>query len=80
MLVVLIKIVNKIKMKIFSIIIIYSDVSVLHYAIDSKNFETISIIIRHLAKDKDLEVNREVGVNKWTPLYRAGENTVFIFF
>ncbi len=22
---------------------------------------------------KDMEINREVGMHKWTPLYRAGE-------
>ncbi|CAF1662101.1 unnamed protein product [Rotaria magnacalcarata] len=46
-------------------------ISVLHHAIDSKNFETIAVIIRSLNKDKEIEMNREVAVYKWTPLYRA---------
>ncbi|CAF3163981.1 unnamed protein product [Rotaria sp. Silwood2] len=45
--------------------------SVLHHAIDSKNFETIAIIVRSLNNDKEIEMNKEVGIHKWTPLYRA---------
>jgi len=28
---------------------------------------------------KDCEINREVGMHKWTPLYRAGEFILKIF-
>ncbi|UJR07722.1 hypothetical protein I4U23_012007 [Adineta vaga] len=48
-----------------------NDVSILHNAIDSKNFETVSVIVRQLNENKEMEMNREAGVNKWTPLYRA---------
>jgi len=54
--------------------IIYLGISILHHAIDSKNFETIAVIVRQLNKDKEFEINREVGLYKWTPLYRAGKN------
>ena len=51
--------------------------TILHRAIDSKNFETIAVIIKqiNMAKDemiKETEMNKEVGIHKWTPLYRAG--------
>ncbi|CAF4431362.1 unnamed protein product, partial [Adineta steineri] len=46
-------------------------ISILHHAIDSKNFETVSTIVRQFNQDKDIEMNREVGIHKWTPLYRA---------
>ncbi|CAF4649751.1 unnamed protein product [Rotaria sp. Silwood1] len=49
----------------------HNGTSVLHHAIDSKNFETIAIIVRNLNIDKDIEMNKEVGIHKWTPLYRA---------
>ena len=49
-----------------------SDVSILHHAINSKNFETVSVIVRQLNENKDLEMNREVSIHRWTPLYRAG--------
>ncbi|CAF1401602.1 unnamed protein product [Adineta steineri] len=48
-----------------------NDISILHHAIDSKNFETVSTIVRQFNQDKDIEMNREVGIHKWTPLYRA---------
>ncbi len=33
------------------------------------------MIVRQLNKDtKEFEMNREVGIHKWTPLYRAGKN------
>jgi len=33
------------------------------------------VIVRQLNKDtKEFEMNREVGIHKWTPLYRAGKN------
>ena len=48
-------------------------VSILHHAIDSKNFETIAVIVRQLNQNRELEMNREVGLHKWTPLYRAGK-------
>jgi ankyrin repeat protein len=52
--------------------------TILHHAIDSKNYDTIAVIIRQLDNDdeesaKEFEMNREVGMHKWTPLYRAGE-------
>ncbi len=59
-------------MKIFLYFIL--GISILHHAIDSKNFETVAVIVRQLTKDKEFEMNREVGINKWTPLYRAGKN------
>jgi hypothetical protein len=32
------------------------------------------VIVRQLTKDtKEFEMNREVGIHKWTPLYRAGK-------
>ena len=49
-------------------------ISILHHGIDSKNFETIAVIVRQLTKDKQIEMNREVGLHKWTPLYRASRN------
>jgi ankyrin repeat protein len=49
-------------------------ITILHHAIDSKNFETIAVIVRQLTKDKQIEMNREVGLHKWTPLYRASRN------
>ncbi|CAF1096859.1 unnamed protein product [Rotaria sordida] len=49
----------------------HNGISVLHHAIDSKNFETIAIIVRSLKDDKETEMNKEVGLHKWTPLYRA---------
>jgi hypothetical protein len=52
----------------------YLDVSILHHAIDSKNFETVSVIVRQFNDDKQIEMNREVGMHRWTPLYRAGKN------
>ena len=48
-------------------------VSVLHHAIDSKNFESIATIVQHLEDEKSVEMNREVGIHRWTPLYRAGK-------
>ena len=51
----------------------HSGISVLHHAINSKNFETIAVIVRQLNKDKEFEINRPVGLHKWTPLYRAGK-------
>ncbi|CAF1102901.1 unnamed protein product [Adineta ricciae] len=48
-----------------------NDVSILHHAINSKNFETVSVIVRQLNENKELEMNREVGIHRWTPLYRA---------
>ncbi len=68
-------------MKIKTILILrlfYLGISILHHAIDSKNFETIAVIIRQLNKDKEFEINREVGLYKWTPLYRAGKNQFLI--
>lgn len=52
-------------------------ITVLHHAIDSKNLDTVTVIVKHLDVDgdpatKNIEMNREVGVHKWTPLYRAG--------
>ena len=52
-------------------------ITVLHHAVDSKNLDTIAVIIKHLDADadpatKNAEINREVGMHKWTPLYRAG--------
>lgn len=47
-------------------------ISLLHHAIDSKNFETVATIVRQLERDKELEMNRPVGLHRWTPLYRAG--------
>ena len=37
----------------------------------------MTVIVKQLSKDKDetikkLEMNKEVGVHRWTPLYRAG--------
>jgi hypothetical protein len=52
--------------------------SILHHAIDSKNFETIEIIVTQLNKDNESEMNREVGIHKWTPLYRAGKTIFYI--
>lgn len=51
-------------------------ISILHHAIDSKNIDTIAVIVKHLSNEKDetrkqFEMNREVGLHKWTPLYRA---------
>jgi hypothetical protein len=42
--------------------------------------DTIAVIVRQLNKEKDerikdLEMNKEVGIHKWTPLYRAGKQT-----
>jgi ankyrin repeat protein len=49
-------------------------ITILHHAIDSKNFDTIAVIIKQLNIEKDeIEINKEVGIHKWTPLYRAGE-------
>ena len=53
------------------------DMTVLHHAIDSKNFDTIAVIAKHLHTETDeavkiSEINKQVGVHKWTPLYRAG--------
>jgi hypothetical protein len=31
------------------------------------------VIVRQLNKDREFEMNREVGIHKWTPLYRAGK-------
>ena len=45
--------------------------SIVHHAIDSKNFETVAVIVRQLEKDKEFEMNRPVGLHQWTPLYRA---------
>jgi ankyrin repeat protein len=48
-------------------------ITILHHAIDSKNFDTIAVIIKQLNIEKDeIEINKEVGIHKWTPLYRAG--------
>jgi hypothetical protein len=55
----------------------YLGISVLHHAIDSKNFETVAVIVRQLKQDKEFEINRQVGTHKWTPLYRAGKNIFF---
>jgi hypothetical protein len=46
--------------------------SVFNHALDSKSFETIAAIIKRLQEHKSVEINREVGVHRWTPLYRAG--------
>ncbi|CAF1205849.1 unnamed protein product [Rotaria sordida] len=51
-------------------------ITILHHAVDSKNFDTIAVIIKQLnnetdEKIKDFEINRQVGPHKWTPLYRA---------
>ncbi|CAF1266093.1 unnamed protein product [Rotaria magnacalcarata] len=51
-------------------------ITILHHAIDSKNFDTVAVIIKQLNREqdekiKDIEINRPVGTNKWTPLYRA---------
>ena len=54
-------------------------IPVLHHAIDSKNFETIAVIVRQLTEEKEIEINRAVGIHKWTPLYRAGENKLLVF-
>jgi ankyrin repeat protein len=49
-------------------------ITILHHAIDSKNFDTIAVIIKQLNIEKDeIEINKEVGIHKWTPLYRAGK-------
>ncbi|UJR38421.1 hypothetical protein I4U23_031089 [Adineta vaga] len=50
--------------------------TVLHRAIDSKNLDTITVIINQINMEKDQaikeeEMNKEVGQHKWTPLYRA---------
>ena len=55
-------------------------ITILHHAIDSKNLETVAVIVKHLNQENDesirrFEMNREVGSNKWTPLYRAGKKT-----
>lgn len=55
-----------------------SGIPVLHHAIDSKNFETIAVIVRQLTEEKEIEINRAVGIHKWTPLYRAGENKLLL--
>ena len=52
--------------------------TILHHSIDSKNLDTITVIVKHLNTEqdqsiRDLEMNREVGIHKWTPLYRASE-------
>lgn len=53
-------------------------ISVLHHAIDSKNLDTIMVIVRQFDADENLstknfEMNLQVGIHKWTPLYRAGQ-------
>ena len=58
-----------------------SGMTILHHAVDSKNFETIAVIVKHLNGEKDqsirkFEMNREVGPHKWTPLYRAGRSSI----
>lgn len=61
----------------------YLGITVLHHAIDSKNFDTVAVIIRQLndLKDDGMEINREVGLHKWTPLYRASNKIQFnVFF
>ena len=55
--------------------------TILHHAVDSKNLETVSVVVKHLNQENDesirrFEMNREVGANKWTPLYRAGEKPI----
>ncbi|CAF0929960.1 unnamed protein product [Adineta steineri] len=50
--------------------------TILHRSIDSKNLETITVIINKLNSEKnealkESEMNKEVGQHKWTPLYRA---------
>ena len=60
-----------------SLIRSFLGVNILHHAIDSKNFDTIMVIIKQFDADNDrsakhFEMNREVGMHKWTPLYRAG--------
>jgi len=52
-------------------------VTVLHHAIDSKNFETVAVIVRQLDENKEVELNRPVGPHKWTPLYRAGRKVKY---
>ena len=52
--------------------------TILHHSIDSKNIDTIAVIVKHLNAEqdrsiRDFEMNREVGVHKWTPLYRASQ-------
>ena len=37
------------------------------------------VIVKYLSEENDqsirkFEMNREVGIHKWTPLYRAGRN------
>jgi hypothetical protein len=63
--------------------------TILHHAINSKSIETVAVIIKALNCEQDqsirlFEINREVGTNKWTPLYRAGkhfnENITRFFF
>ena len=51
----------------------HSGIPVLHHAIDSKNFETVAVIVRQLNQEKEIEINRAVGIHQWTPLYRAGK-------
>ena len=55
--------------------------TILHHAVDSKNLETVAVVVKHLNQENDesirrFEMNREVGANKWTPLYRAGEKPI----
>jgi FAD synthase len=64
--------VNKNIIKKSDLYLFHLGISILHHAIDSKNFETIAVIVRQITQDKELEMNREVGIHKWTPLYRAG--------
>ncbi|CAF1524892.1 unnamed protein product, partial [Adineta ricciae] len=50
--------------------------TILHRAIDSKNIDTITVIVNQLNMEKDtsikpIEMNKEVGQHGWTPLYRA---------
>lgn len=56
-------------------------ITILHHAIDSKNLETVTVIVKYLNQENDesirrFEMNREVGSNKWTPLYRAGKKPI----
>ncbi|CAF2503250.1 unnamed protein product [Rotaria sp. Silwood2] len=55
---------------------VHLGITILHHAIDSKNVDTIAVIIKQInnepdEKVKDFEINRQVGPHKWTPLYRA---------
>ncbi len=51
--------------------------TILHHAVNSKNYDTVAVIVKQLNNEtdktiKETEINREVGTHKWTPLYRAG--------